>query len=345
MNFRKLLLIAGAVTVLASCKKDEEETVMKPYLSGTLSFELESFILAGSEHKMTPTGITHPEGKGVGYYWKVTPGEDKSDTTRYENGLSKDGKESDGSLTYKFNDDLATYTVSCYAFAEGYSSSYVSAYVTAVKPGLDGSITGTGIKASDPKIEGTEYYYVEHNGLKWMRNNLANPECGVPYANSGAMSDILGRYYSYEEAVNACPDGWRLPTDQEWRELGKAINESETLAEAFELIPNVAAKLMCNVQFNSAEMWDYWPEVGEIENTSQMALIPAGYANLGEKDEESGEYSNATFTGIYDYAIFWTADKAGEKMAYYRYLYCKYPEMFAGKAHTETFGANVRCVK
>ncbi len=348
MSFHKLsrlLLIAGSLLAFASCK-EKEETTVSPALSGALTFNIDSYISPGEEVTLTPSGITHPDGKIVGYKWKVTPGMDEAKTTRDENGLGPDGKESDGSFTYKFpngQDGLKTYTVTCTAFAAGYSSSYTSIYVTVVMPGLNGSLTGTGIMGIDKiNVDGIDYHYTEHNGLEWLRSNLANPAYGVPYGNSKAISEILGRYYSHEEAEQACPDGWRLPTDREWRELAAEINGG-SVTEEYRTIPGIAAALMADAKFNGKAMWEYWPEVGEITNKGKIAAIPTGYANLGEKEGDS--YPMASFKGIYEYAVFWTADKSEDGMAYYRYLYCDQPDMFIGKGDTKTFGANVRCVR
>ncbi len=348
MSFRKLstlILIAASVLAATSCK-DDKETTVAPSLSGILKFNSEEFVTPGQLVKMTPYGVSHPEKKGLGYSWKVTPGMKTMDTTRLETGLSPDGKESDGSFSYRFRDSLATYTINCTAFAKGYTSSYSTAYVTVVKPGLDGSVTGTGIKAGDPsiKFQGEDYYYISHNGLDWMRNNLASNSYGAPYANSNVVGNILGRFYSYEEAMQACPEGWRLPTDKEWTELAAAVS-GKAAAEEHTTIRDIAADFMADAKMNLETMWDYWPEVGEITNKSGLSALPSGYANLGTK--EDGKYPMATFKGIYEYAIFWTADKVADEegMAYYRYIICDQPDMFVEKGDVKSFGASVRCVR
>ena len=163
MSFRKLYLLVFAAAALAavSCDDDDDTTVY-PSLNGTLTFHAPEFIEPGQTLHMSPKGVSHPEGGELGYYWKVTPGMEISDTTRYENGLTLDGKESDGSFSYTFPDTLATYTVSAYAFAQGYSGASRVRYVTVVIGDMtgNGSITGNGIKASDPKItvDGIDYY-------------------------------------------------------------------------------------------------------------------------------------------------------------------------------------------
>lgn len=348
MSIRKLypILLAAAVLMSAvSCKDDDTESL--PSLDGMLMFDLPAFIQPKEVLIMKPKGLTHPDGKIIGYYWKVTPGMTSNDTTRYENGLTIDGHESDGSFRYHFSDILGTYTVSCYGFADGYNSGYASSYTTVVQGGLDGSITETGIVKNDRKvtIDGTDYYYTSHNGLDWFRNNLANPSYGVSYTNSDAMLNVFGSFYSYEDAMNACPEGWRLPTDAEWAALADKLNP-EADATAGEPFKGIAADLMANVKFNGTEMWEYWPNVGEITNSSKLAFIPAGYANLGERNEE-GSYPTASFFGVYEYATFWTADKVegDDNMAYYRYIICDQPDIQIGKGDIKTFGANVRCVR
>ncbi len=348
MSLRKLsalLLIAGSIIALSSCK-DEDETATLPYLNGQLTFNIDMFVGPGEKVTIIPKGLEHPEGKKIGYYWKVTPHMQLNDTTRYENGLTIDGRESDGSFEYQFRDSLGTYTITCVAFAEGYNDSSRKTYSTVVKAGLDGSLTGTGIVATDAKITVGEadYYYVSHNGLDWMRNNLANTATGAAYMNSEAMDYIVGRFYSYEEALTACPEGWRLPTDKEWIDLAASINGKDA-AKEFSAIPDIAADFMAEVAFNLTEMWPYWPEVGEITNNSSLSFVPVGYANLGEKKD--GSYPSASFKGLNEYAAFWTSDKVAgdENMAYYRYLICDQPDMYISKGDVKTFGANVRCVR
>jgi uncharacterized protein (TIGR02145 family) len=101
---------------------------------------------------------------------------------------------------------------------------------------------------------------------------------------------------------------------------------------------------MANAYFNGVKLWNYWPEVGKITNESELSMIPTGFVNLGTKTSE-GTYPYANFKGDYEYAAFWTADMAEEGMAYYRYIYCKHPELMIGKGDTKTFGASVRCVR
>lgn len=328
-KLKSIALFAVILFAAASCKDDETETL--PSLTG-LYFSCPYFAGPGEAVKMTPKGVTHPEGGEVGYYWRVTPTMSYNDTTDV--------------YVHWFSDTLKTYTVNCYAFAEGYNGDSYSRQVEVVKSGLDGSITQSGIAASDKKItvDGVDYYYVNIGGLDWFRNNLASAGSGTSYLNEDIVSDIFGRYYSYDEAVNACPEGWRLPSEEDWMALADAMGSPAS--GKYESFSNVAAKLMVNAYFNETALLEYWPQVGDVNNESKLSFMPFGYANLGIKDE-TGKYPSASFEGMKEYVAVWTSDMVEDEdgMAYFRYIITDQPEMLVGKGDVNTFGASVRCVR
>ena len=324
MNFRKLILITAAfVSVAVSCKKDED-TEAKPYIQGSMEVTgLPEFVAPHQKCTMKVKGAIHPEGKEIGYCWKVSPVMSKYDTTRYENGLNKKGEPSDGSFTYTFKDSLATYTIYCYAFATGYSSNSTTTYTTVVKTGKDGSITGIEYPAANFTTIGTQI---------WTVANESKGE-GGSFRNAEVMANIFGRYYNYEQAKAACESlgtEWKLPTKEDWEVLESYTKEHADLGKT------VAAALMGPASFNGILMWEYWPTVGKITNGTGFSAIPVGYANLA-----TGSYS-----GTYEYAAFWTSTEVEDdsNMAYYKYLICDQPDLYEGKADKNSFGASVRCI-
>jgi uncharacterized protein (TIGR02145 family) len=370
--------VAAAILSIISCNKDEDTTTA-PSLEGSLKIEgAKTFIGADKTSRtitLKPSGGVHPEGKTLGYYWKVSPVMTSYDTTRYENGLNKKGEESDGTFTYEIKDSLGTYTIYCYAYASGYTGLSTYAYTTVVRGGVQPegsdikvSITNTGVADSCTPIEGTDYYYTTIGNYDWTANNMADESKGTAFLGYDAMSGVFGRYYSYTEAKQICTElpadggnAWRLPTDKDWVTLVKNITgdaKGEFSAEEHKEIywdnkingkPSLAARLIADGYFNKEQLWTYWPEVGTPVNTSEMAIIPVGYANLGVTPDVplKSNYPAALFEGTYEYAAFWTADEveSNTDQAYYRYIFTKTPHLMIGKGYKETYGASVRCVR
>ena len=202
-----------------------------------------------------------------------------------------------------------------------------------VLPGLDGngSITKFDKKGSEPVTDGRdgkEYYVTDNEGLTWMRQNLAWEGAGVTYLDCVALNDLFGRYYTWEEAQTACPEGWRLPSDADWTALAGA-------AAAEQDLPGLAGRVMGDIYFNGTKMWEYWREV-KITDQLGLSAIPVGYATVSGKDY--------TFDGLYAYAAFWTADEA-DGLGVCRYLFHKQDVVFRGLMSKTEFAASVRCVR
>ena len=56
-------------------------------------------------------------------------------------------------------------------------------------------------------------FYVEINGLKWAKYNVGSKGIFV------SSPENYGRYYTYDEALTACPIGWHVPTLEEIKYL------------------------------------------------------------------------------------------------------------------------------
>ncbi|MCF0175411.1 MAG: fibrobacter succinogenes major paralogous domain-containing protein [Bacteroidales bacterium] len=340
MEFKRFAIIAlvcGFAAAASTGCKDKDDDTEYFYLNGELRFEYQPYVEQNARVVFVPKGVTHPDGEDIGYVWKVSSLMSSYDTTKFV------GEKGDGSFQFDFTDSLGSFTVSCYAYADGYVSSSASRSVTVVDPSLNGSLTNTGVGGAgesrevDPR-DGKTIYYRTHNGVDWMSSNLAYMNSGIPYANCGCMSDIFGRLYSWEEAQNVCPTGWTLPSDADFQAFGAQYGCSYDSVSG--KILGFAGKLMVNSYFNTLKMWEFWPEV-KITNETGFAAIPVGYANLG----------NNGFNGTTEYACFWTSDTTqseGETFGVYRYIVNSEvgnPDVLKGKADKKAFGASVRCIR
>lgn len=94
--------------------------------------------------------------------------------------------------------------------------------------------------------DGNTYGWVRYNGLDWMTSNFKE---GTPYYDLAeedswgdlyyiievndreqaiADYDTYGNLYSWDDAVARAPEGWRLPTDEDWKSLERALGMSES---------------------------------------------------------------------------------------------------------------------
>ena len=323
--------LAAGLLIAVSCSDDDSSTTAN-YLDGSLYFTLPTYVAAGDVLSVTPTGVSHPEDEPFGYYWTVSTLKTARDTSKYE---VPDG--GDGHFTYTVPDTIGRFSVTVSAFATDYYGSAWSASFVILHP--QKSLTQTGITFRESRItdarDNQDYVYGEAGGLEWMRENLRYAGSGVSFDACPAADPVFGRFYTYEEAQTACPDGWRLPTDAEWATL--ISQASGTAVAAGDTFPTGSGSLMSKGLLNLETMWEYWPEV-DITDAVGFCALPVGYGSLHET-------SGGKFQPFGQVAAFWTADADGTDRAYYRYINVRRPEVYLGSGDTKSLALSVRCVK
>lgn len=143
--------------------------------------------------------------------------------------------------------------------------------------------------------DGQSYGVVKIGEQTWMAENL-NFERAGSFCPEGDSRNCkrLGRLYSWSEARSVCPEGWRLPTKEDFESLVAAQSSLQSRAGA------------------ALKAKDGWFKKGNGSDALGFRALPAGYRSADGK-----------FNGIGGYAYFWSADEDAENPesnAYYLFL-------------------------
>lgn len=193
--------------------------------------------------------------------------------------------------------------------------------------------TTTGI-FTDPR-DGQTYETVTIGDQTWFAENLnydtpsswlsKNLTYGTSeswnYDNNPANGVIYGRLYTWDAALIACPEGYHLPTDKEWKILEMELGMSQSEADLFGWRGSEEG-------FNLKSKSDW-----NGDNISGFDALPGGY-----------RYSTGLFEHLGTYGDWWTATEASDTTAYGRGLGIGYKKVYRGKEDKQG-GSSVRCIK
>lgn len=172
---------------------------------------------------------------------------------------------------------------------------------------------------TDPR-DGKVYPVVRIGEMDWMAANLDYRAEGRCYENDPVNCQIYGTLYTWEEALEACPSGWHLPSAEEWKELSLLLGPSDA-----------GQKLKASP--DDPVPWDG-------SNTSGFTALAAGAGN-GEAFQRLGQW-----------ALFWSASEAGGSRAWFAQLDNfwypqppKYTKLYVGCYYLKSNQFSVRCIR
>lgn len=179
--------------------------------------------------------------------------------------------------------------------------------------------------------DGQVYKTVQIGTQTWMAENLnfASDTGSICYDNQSSNCKTFGRLYTWEVAKQVCPQGWHLPSDNEWQMLERSIGMPENEINMIGFrggINNSAGKLKSKTDWNSSDSLVY-DDIG-------FHALPAGNYGFHEK----------MFALINCNAFFWTSTPYQDKFAWNRDIKDTDNTIFRSQKYKRV-GFSVRCVK
>lgn len=155
-----------------------------------------------------------------------------------------------------------------------------------------------------------------------LKFNSPNSWC---YENSIQNCEIYGRLYKYIDAKTACPDGWHLPTDDEWDELSK---KAANLTASNEMIDDDYETLGKILKSKEG-----WTNHGNGTDLFGFNALPGGYRT-----------SNGLFENKGKFAGWWSSTGASDSLSFYRTIRFSY-DRFYRVEWDKNSAISVRCFK
>ena len=128
------------------------------------------------------------------------------------------------------------------------------------------------------------------DGKVWFAENLNYAAEGSKcYENKEENCQKYGRLYNWATAMKACPKGWHLPNEEEWKSLN--FGNSETAGKKLKAASG-------------------WNEGGNGKDIYGFAALPGGFG-----------YSDGSFGSAGDIGFWWSATEDHSGSAYSMIMY------------------------
>jgi uncharacterized protein (TIGR02145 family) len=301
---------------------------------------------ATSGGNITKEGITAVTARGVCWNTNGTP-------------TTNDNKTTDGTGKGSFNSNITgltsntTYYLRAYATnttGTAYGEEVLFKTIPDICEIVDGSFTDS--------RDGRSYKTIVINGKEWMAENLAFlPSVQPPndysytepryYVFDYKGNDIdeakatdnyttYGVLYNWSGAIAACPQGWHIPTDEEWIELENHLIECGYNYDGTTSENKIAKSLATTTYWNESSNTGAIGKEISLNNRSGFSGLPSGLCS-DDVFNDIG-YSTRWWSSTYQEST------SGYDEAWFRELLYDRSFLYRETTYTE-LGCSVRCVK
>ncbi len=148
----------------------------------------------------------------------------------------------------------------------------------------------------------------------------------VSEAKATTNYNTYGVLYNWPAALNACPDGWHLPSDREWKTLEMYLGMSQSEADGIGWRgTNEGEKLKST---------NGWYEDGNGTDEVGFSALPGGYRN-----------NNGNFDKLEINGYWWSATEINSSYAWNRFLSSFIDMVYRGDGSNKEDGFSIRCVR
>lgn len=181
--------------------------------------------------------------------------------------------------------------------------------------------------------DGREYSTVLIDEKCWIQANMNYEiEGSWCYDDDPANCEIYGRLYNWSLALEACPDGWHLPTDTEWCNMSVFLDPYVDCG-VINFSGFVAGGMMKDTGTITAGTGLWAAPNSGATNESGFTALPAG-----------ARYANGLFNQKSMLNYLWSSTEESDTKAFGRTVGYNYPTIYRGSYNKE-LSLTVRCVK
>jgi uncharacterized protein (TIGR02145 family) len=161
--------------------------------------------------------------------------------------------------------------------------------------------------------DGHFYFWTKAGNQVWMARNLAYAEPVNSWAYNGDDSVHIhkyGRLYNWEGAKAACPKGWRLPSEKDWKTLIETLGAQR-----------------------AGTVVQHWDTVGIEEGMPMFSSLLSGV-----------RYTNGVFLNVNYWGACWSSTAINDSTAI-NYLFSRGSAEITPSTNDKRAGFAVRCIK